>query len=178
MGAVPGRVLSAVARHVLDQLGLDGPAIVRQVLQELRTMESGGADQAGTGARLRQALRRQLDRKDRALEAYLDGALSRAELNRLTARWEEEQIKLTARLEQLEECPDRSAQNQALLAQVLEDEALLLDEIIQQITVGTDSFLIQPAELPLQFEVRARGTGRNYRTQVLSCDIRPLPPPL
>ena len=88
--------------------------------------------------------------------------------------------KLTARLEQLEECPDRSAQNRALLAQVLEDEALLLDEIIQQITVGTDSFLIQPAELPLQFEVRARGTGtgRNYRTQVLSCDVRPLPPPL
>lgn len=172
---VSGPVLLAAVAAAVDRLALNGAAIQAQVLAQLPVQPAHAERE-----RLRDCLQAGRLRRDRAVEAFLDGALSRAELNRLTARWEEEQTKLTARLEQLEECPDRSAQNQALLAQVLEDEALLLDEIIQQITVGTDSFLIQPAELPLQFEVRAQGTGtgRNYRTQVLSCDVRPLPPSL
>ena len=179
MGAVPGRVLSAVARHVLDQLGLDGPAIVRQVLQELRTMESGGADQAGTGARLRQALRRQLDRKDRALEAYLDGALSRAELSRVVSRCEEEIAGLRAQMEQGKENIRREAERlqelQSFLERELESGELLLEELMERITVFQHGFLVEVAGLPVGFRVCAQTKRDGRRCQVEITEWRPVP---
>ena len=179
MGAVPGKVLLAVARHVLDQLGLDGPAIIRQVLQELRTMESRGADQAGTGARLRQALRRQLDRKDRALEAYLDGTLSRAELSRVVSRCEEEIAGLQARLEQGKKTIRREAERlqeiQSFLERELEGGELLLEELMERITVFQDGFLVEVAGLPVGFRVCAQTKRAGRHCQVEITEWRPVP---
>ena len=64
-------------------------------------------------AALRQALRRQEARRARALDAFLDGTLSREELAALTARSEAERSRLARRLADLEmagaERPERRA---------------------------------------------------------------------
>ena len=183
MRAVHGEIIFAVARHVIRQLSLDGPAIIGQLIQELKALRDGGSSREASGAQLRQALQRQLDRKERAQEAYLDGDLSREDMRRLVARCESESSRLRAELEKLAaRRRDVRQEEQRFLEilQLLERELAggdtILDELIQRITVLEDCFLVELVELPVRFRVRAAGagSGRTYRIEVTECSPEPL----
>ena len=183
MRAVHGEIILAVARHVLRQLALDGPAIIDQLIRELKALHMDNWGNGADEARLQQALQRQMDRKDRAQEAYLDGDLSRDDLHRLVGRCEAEIARLQVELEKLaahrrdtRQEEQRFQEIRALLERELEGGNAVLDELIQRITVLDDCFLVEVTELPVCFRVRAegKGTGKNYHIDVTECSPEPL----
>ena len=178
MPAVPGPVLLAAARHVLRQLPLNGPGMIEQLIEELKALRGTEGPDSGELERIKRELERQAARKDRAMEAWLDGALSREDMSRLVSRCEGETARLRSRAEELEQLrvkaghgTERFEALRARLERELEGGDAVLDALIQQITVEPDAFLVEIAELPVRFRVKAagEGAGRNYRVTIRSC---------
>ena len=174
MRAVPGDVLTACVRHVLGEVGLPLGAMAAEVLASARP---AGAE-CGAAA-LRQALRRQEARRARALDAFLDGTLSREELAALTARSEAERSRLARRLADLEmagaERPERRAALLDWLAGELAGGEAVLDAAVKRVTVQADALLVELEELPLCFRVRAQAGGRGAARRVEVTECTPLP---
>ena len=130
-------------------------------------------------AALRQALRRQEARRARALDAFLDGTLSREELAALTARSEAERSRLARRLADLEmagaERPERRAALLDWLAGELAGGEAVLDAAVKRVTVQADALLVELEELPLCFRVRAQAGGRGAARRVEVTECTPLP---
>ena len=180
MRAVPGPVILAVARYVLSRLALNGPAIIDQLMGELRALPGTGEDSAQEAAKIKRELQRQMGRKDRALEAWLDGAISLEDMRRVTARCEQELSRLRVEAEKLESSRENTQREErgyeevrAFLERELEGGEAVLDELIERITVRQEDFLVEVAELPVRFRVRAagEGTGRNYHINIQACTV-------
>ena len=178
MRAVHGDVIYACAQRVLQELALDRDAIVMELLDEIRVSRQAQSGDNDEVKKLRQAVQRQMDRKDRALETFLDGDISRPDMRRLISRCDEEISRLQARLTELEnrrsapeQGTDRYAGIRAWLERELAGGDTVLEEVVEKITVYPDHFLVEVAELPVRFSVRAegKGTGRNYRVVVTEC---------
>lgn len=177
MRAVRGEVIFACARRVLWELALDGGAVVEELVRALGTPgEARGGDGAG---RLRQALRRQTDRRDRALEAFLDGDLGPGDMRRAVSRCESEMERLRGQLEALEARrreaetgPARFAAFYERLERELTGGEAVLDETMERITVYEDRFAVSVAEIPVCFRVRAqwRGRGQNGGVVISECE--------
>lgn len=182
MRAVHAEVIFTCAQYVLSQLSLNNSVIVDQLLQELQQLHRQQAN-GDEIPKFRQALQRQLDRKDHALIAFLDGDLSRSDMQRLVARCEEEIKRLQGQLEVLEKTQndlereaDHYSEIRALLEQELAGGDCVLEEVIERITVYPDHFLVEVAELPVRFRVRAKGsgTGCGYHIDILECTLLPI----
>ncbi|MDE7244857.1 MAG: recombinase family protein [Oscillospiraceae bacterium] len=178
MRAVHGDVIQVCARRVLQEIVLDREAVITELLDEIRALRQAQAGDSGGMEKLRQAIQRQRDRKDRAQDAFLDGGLSRQDMQRLTARCEDEMMRLQTQLAELENRQselewgaDRYAGIRALLERELEGGDAVLDEVIREIRVFPGHFIVEVAELPVRFRVRVegRGTGRNYQAVVTEC---------
>ena len=159
MRAVRAEAVFACAAGVLGELALDGQAMLSQLLEDLGPARR---EEGRAAERLRQAIRRQMDRRDRALEAFLDGDLDRQDLRRLSARCEEEAGRLEKQLEELtrrENALDRSPDIRALLERELAGGSAVLDEVIERMTVYPDCLLVEAAELPVRFLVRDGESG-------------------
>lgn len=173
MRAVRGEIILACARHVLRELSLDNGRILSELLQELRQAQF---EDAGDAQKIQAAIQRQMDRKDLAQEAFLDGGLSCADMQRLTARCEEEAGRLQARLEQINRrragwTGDKDREISTLLEQELAGGEAVLDEVIQRITVYDSHFVVEVAELPVRFRVHVEGSGagQDFRAVVTEC---------
>ena len=178
MRAVHSAVIQACAQRVLQDLALDGRSIIDSLLQELEQLMCVHPEDNGGVQRVQQAIQRQLDRRDRAQEAFLDGDLSRSDMQRLVSRCDEELGRLRGQLEEMQRRKtelahslDRYGEIRALLEQELAGGDAVLDEVIQRIVVHPDHFIVEVAELPVRFLVRAdgSGTGRNYQVKVAEC---------
>lgn len=178
MRAVRGEIILACAQRILQELALDSDRIASELLRELRELRQTQSGEAGDARKIQAAIQRQLDRKDRAQEAFLDGDLSRADMRRLTARYEEEAARLQKQLDQinrrqagLERGEDRSGEIRALLERELAGGETVLDEVIQRITVYEDYFMVEVAELPVSFRICAGGSGagKDFRAAVTEC---------
>ena len=134
---------------------------------------SGGDGCGGTG------VGRQEARRARALDAFLDGTLSREELAALTARSEAERSRLARRLADLEmagaERPERRAALLDWLAGELAGGEAVLDAAVKRVTVQADALLVELEELPLCFRVRAQAGGRGAARRVEVTECTPLP---
>lgn len=179
-GAPPvrGEIIRACARHVLGELGLDGGRIWAELLRDLRRTPAGDGENV---KKIQAAIRRQLARKDRAQEAFLDGGLSRADMQRLTSRCEAEIRRLQARLEEIagrggaEHGGERLEAAHALLERELNGGDCVLDEVIRHITVYDGYFIVEVEELPVRFLVRAEGSGAGSRFQAVVTECAPIP---
>lgn len=178
MRSVRGEIILACAQRVLRELSLDEDKIVSELLSELRDLRLAQSGSVGGEQKIQAAIQRQLDRKDRAQEAFLDGDLSRADMQRLTARCEAEMARLQEQLDQikrqqagLERGENRFEEIRALLERELAGGEKVLDEVIQRITVYDDYFIVEVAELPISFRVRAegRGAGRDFQAVITEC---------
>lgn len=178
MRSVRGEVILACAQRTLQELALDNDRIISELLQELRELRQAQLGNVVDAQKIQAAIQRQLDRKDRALEAFLDGDLSRADMQRLTSRCEEELLRLQEQLAQAEKQraePERSEDCFDEIRNLLERELAggenVLDEVIRRITVYEDYFIIEVAELPVSFCVRAEGSGagKDFQATVTEC---------
>ena len=156
MGALPGRVLLGAAEAVAARLGLEPERLLRRALRELEAEGAGD----GEARRREQILRQLARRRERALEAFLAGALSRERLEELVARCREEEGTLARRMEERTAPPP---------TEDLPVKELLLWESIRRVTVWEDCLEVEPQELPLCFRLelsdelkgrRVKGSGR------------------
>lgn len=178
MRSVRGEIILTCAQRVLQELALDNERIISELLQELRELRQAQIGNAVDDRKIQAAIQRQLDRKDRALEAFLDGDLTRADMQRLTSRCKDELLRLQEQLAEaekqrarLERGEDRFEEIRVLLEQELDGGENVLDEVIQRITVYEDHFIIELAELPVSFRVCAEGsgTGKDFEVTVTEC---------
>lgn len=168
MRAVRSELVLACARHVLRSLLPDRDRLAAELLRELR--QDGGGDAEA----VRQSLRRQSDRRERAVAAYLDGDLSREELRRLTARCGEETTRLRAQLERMRNAaaPDLGCVRACLDREIDGGEAVL-EEAVRAVTVYNDCFAVEIESVPVTFLVWAEGsgTGKDFRVNVTECAV-------
>lgn len=178
MGAVRGEIITTVARHVIQQLPLNKTLIVDHLMAEIMGLHQERANEKEELTRLQQEIERKQDRKDRMLEAYLDGTICREDMLRLKSRWEAELSGLYAHLKRMEEQKENAEQEsrrfeeiRTLLERELQGGDALLGELVQQITVYQNYFLVDLVDLPVWFRVRAagKGTGKQYQIQITEC---------
>ena len=174
------------ARHVLAQLSLDREAILAETLAQLQAHPVLSNPAQGERAeKLHHAIQRQTNRRARALDAYLDGALPKEEWQRQDARCQQilQQLEDQKALAETQAAPaDPSPlEAQALQARLeaeLDGGPWVLDEVIETILVREEDFLVYLQDAPFCFQVRidSRGSGRGYQVFVASCTPVPAPP--
>ena len=178
MRAVNGMVIFTVARHVLSQLPLDGTGLIDQLMEDLKALRNAGDDGIRELAKIERELERQMNRKDRALEAWLDGTLSQMDMTRLVSRCEEEVLRLNQHAEKLESrrggtqrAEEWFQETRALLEQELEGGDAVLGELIQGITVNQEDFLVDVTEFPVRFRIKAawERKGGDDQIRILEC---------
>ena len=177
------KMLETCARHVLAQLPLDRKAMAETLRNALLDLERSGDRAAQEREILRQAIRRQTARRDRALEAYLDGTVSREEWTRQARQCDGELARLRRELDRREALPpsgeeseDRADAIGAMVYEALDGSPAVLEEVIRQIVVFQDRFEVSVQELPVRFRVQAegRGSGPGYRVEVTACVAIPV----
>ena len=171
MRSVRGEILLASARRVLRELPLDSGRMIAELVRELQ--QERGLEPAGV-QKVQAALRRLEDRRERILNAYLDGDLTREEMRRLTARCDGEAARLREQLER--SGPPQSdgsdlEELRALLERELDGGEAVLEEAVQRIVVQEDCLIVETAEAAVRFRVRAegRGAGEDFRAVVTEC---------
>ena len=129
---------------------------------------------------IRQAIARQDARRARALDAFLDGSITKDDWVHQARRWEAERRSLEKQLCQLTAPPDPSAAKHensvhTFLEHALDGAPCVLEEVIERIMVFPDVLHLFVWELPVFFQLRLdrKGSGRSYELQVASCT--PLP---
>ena len=175
-------MLETCARHVLDQLSLDRDAMVNELLNEIQTLRQNGGT-AQDAEKINQAIQRQTARRERALEAYLDGTITKNDWIRQSEKCDAELARLSAQLaerETLAASLELSREKYDAIRTLLKDELnggpSVLEEVIEKIVVQRDSFVITVRDLPVSFNVEAQGVGSgpSYRVEVTACTAIPL----
>lgn len=183
MRGVSLRMLETSARYVLAQLSLDREAMVKELLDDLQALRQNGSGTAQDEEKIRQAIHRQTARRDRALEAYLDGTISKEDWTRQAQKCDAELTRLNAQLaewETLVASLELSREKYDTIRTLLKDELnggpSVLEEVIEKIVVQRDSFVITVRDLPVSFNVEAQGVGSgpSYRVEVTACKAIPL----
>ena len=182
MRGVSLHMLETCARHVLDQLSLDRDAMVNELLNEIQTLRQNGGT-AQDAEKINQAIQRQTARRERALEAYLDGTITKNDWVRQSEKCDAELARLSAQLaerETLAASLELSREKYDAIRTLLKDELnggpAVLEEVIDKIVVRKDSFEITVRDLPVRFNVEAQGmsSGPGYRVEVTACTAIPL----
>ena len=178
MRGVSLRMVELCARYVLTQLSLDRDAMVNELMNELQTLRQTGDGTAQDTEKLQQAIQRQTTRRERALEAFLDGTISREDWTRQAQRCDAELSRLNGQLDErktlaasLEMSQEKYDAIRAMLQEELGGGPSVLEEVIRQIVVFQDHFEVSVQDLPVRFRVRAegRGSGPSYRVKITEC---------
>lgn len=182
MRGVSLRMVETCARHVLQQLPLDRDAIKNRLLADLPMLLQTNRQANQDEDKLRQALQRQTARRERALEAYLDGSITKADWSEQSGRCQAEIMRLHQLLSKQERQtpPELSDENYNTAKTILEQELSggpwVLDEVIREIIVQDDHFIVSVQDIPFRFLIRAqgRGAGPGYRVEITECTPLPI----
>ena len=150
--------------------------MLRDCLAALLSLRTASGTQAKEADQIRQAIARQDARRARALDAFLDGSITKDDWVRQARRWEAERRSLEDLLRQLTAPPDTSdAKDEksvhTFLEKALDGAPCVLEEVIERIVVFPDVLHLFVWELPVFFQLRLdrKGSGRSYAIQVTSC---------
>ena len=182
MRGINARIVEVSARHVLQQLALDREVIICGVLTELMELRGGQSTSPSEPEKLKQAIQRQKNRRQRALDAYLDGSISREDWVSVSKRCDTEIQKLTSQLDRqgndvgLLSMEEQFRRMRELLEAELDGGPCVLEEAVERITVEQDHLIVRLSGMPVEFLVRAegRGSGRGYHIVVTECTPVPL----
>ena len=169
MRSVNGQWIELCARHVLAQLSLDREAILAETLAQLQAHPVLSNPAQGERAeKLHHAIQRQTNRRARALDAYLDGTLTKEEWKRQDARCQQilqqlEDQKPWQKPRQPQQIPSPWRRKPSGPAGGRAGRRpWVLDEVIETILVREEDFLVYLQDAPFCFQVRidSRGSGR------------------
>ena len=166
------------ARHVLSLLALNRDGMIQEILTALQALRAAQEAPGRNTHQLHQAIARQQARRERALEAFLDGAITRADWQRQSQRCQEEIQRLQDQLDRQAK-PASADDGWQKIRTLLEEEVAggpcVLEEVIERIEVFPEHVNVFVTELPVFFRLRlnTEGSGRSYTIQVAECT--PLP---
>lgn len=174
MRMVNDKTLTACVRFVLRQLDLDYDALAREVAAELQTV-AAASPQKHDISRLQARQVDLLQRKERVMDAYFAGDVTREEMLEMKAKYDGELEKINVML--LEQAA--SARTQANQAQNLQElvrtirESVtrseeVFAEVVEEVVVYRDYITLKVRCLPLTFRLwyTTSGTRENYTTNI------------
>lgn len=168
------KALTACVQFVLQQLDLDYDALAQELAADIQKVLSDDSPEKDFG-RL-QARQTDLERrKERVMDAYFGGDISKEEMLQMKAKYDEELEKVNAQLlqkadlEQLQAQQSKSLQElvQAIRENVTCSEEVFA-EVVEEIVVYEEYITIKIRYLPLTFQIwySTSGTRENYTTKI------------
>ena len=168
------KALTACVQFVLQQLDLDYDALARELAADIQKVLSDGS-QVQNFSRLQS---RQADlerRKERVMDAYFGGDISREEMLQMKAKYSGELEKISvqllqkADLELLQAQQDKAFQElvRTIRERITSSEEVFA-EAVEEIVVYQDYITIKIHCLPLTFRIwySTSGTRENYTTKI------------
>lgn len=180
MRSINNRTIHVCMAYVADLLRIDASRFADEVIELLaQPLPSGDS---GEHARLRTQQQRLIQKKDAVLDAYFEQTISKADMERMNRRYEEELSRICGRIHDLEQQekwnePDRG--NLEELRTYIRQSALRSEEVwgelLERITVYGDCVTIQLRALPVLFRLRytTSGKGESYQTAITGCTMEP-----
>lgn len=180
MRMVNDKTLRACVGYVLGRLALDADAIAAEVVEELRQVQE---DQEGISdlRRLKARLAETAGKKERVMDAFFSGTISRAEMLQMKERYDREEQGLTGRLREREETEQIWPEQRELtqwLGERLRDGEEVFREAVECILIEQEAIVIRMCGLPVEFRLsyHTRGTRAAYTTIIESCTLCPQAP--
>ncbi len=174
MRMVNDKTLTACVRFVLGQLDLDYDALAQELAADIQKVWMDGTKEPDT-SRLQERRADLERRKERVLDAYFGAAISKDEMVRMKAKYDEELGKIRTQLEQQADLERTQAQQakglqelvQTIRESVTRSEAVFA-EAVEEIVVYQDYITIKIRYLPAIFKLwySTSGTGANYTTKI------------
>ncbi len=174
MRMVNDKVLTACVQFVLGQLDLDYDALAREVAADIQRLSTPGS-QARDASRL-QARRADLERrKERVMDAYFGETISKEEMVRMKAKYDEELDKIRAQLERqadLERGQAEQAGDPQELIRTIRESVTRSEEVfaqaVEEIVVYAEYLTVKLRGLPCVFKLwyTTGGAGANYTVEI------------
>jgi len=168
------KALAACVQFVLEQLDLDYDALAQELATDIQKVLTG-APQVEDPDRLKSRRADLERRKERVLDAYFGGTISKEEMLQMKAKYDGELDKLSAQLLQyadLERVRAEQAQDLQALAQAIRERVTRSEEVfaeaVEEVVVYEDHITIKIYCLPVIFKVwyTTSGAGENYTANI------------
>lgn len=179
MRMINNKALTACVQFVLQQLDLDYDALAREVAADIQKAVTAPSQEADI-PRL-QARRTDLaQRKERVMDAYFAGDITKEEMLQMKAKYDEAleklDVQLCAQADQ-ERAQAEQAHSLEALVQAIRDSVTRSEEVfaeaVEEIVVYQDYITIKVRYLPVTFKLwyTTSGTRENYTTTIERWEI-------
>lgn len=179
MRMVNDKTLTACVQFVLQKLDLDYDALAREVAAEIQKVTAYPSQEHDV-PRL-QARQADLERrKERVMDAYFGGDITKGEMLGMKAKYDEELEQINVRLcaqADRERAQAEQAQNLPALVQTIRESVTRSEEVfaetVEEIVVYQDYITVKVRCLPLTFRLwyTTSGTRENYTTNIKRWEI-------
>jgi len=159
-------------------LQIDSAAIADNVMQLLE--QSADADAKTEITYLKAQRGRLLQKKDAVLDAYFDQTITKADMERLRGKYNEEITRIDTRLGKLEQQESLNAEAKGnpeelrkyLACHAIQSEAVW-GELLERMTVYSNHVAVKLSAVPMTFRLQysANGKGEDYRVQITKCEF-------
>ena len=168
------KTLTTCVQFVLQQLDLDYDTLAQELASDIQNVLTNTPQGKGRG-RLQT---RQADlehRKERVMDSYFGGDISKEEMLRMKAKYDEELEKINAQLLQyadMERIQAEQAKGLQELVQTIRDSVTRSEEVfseaVEEIVVYDEYITIKIRYLPMTFQIwySTSGTRENYTTKI------------
>lgn len=168
------KALTACVQFVLQQLDLDYDALAQELaadIQKVLTDTPQGKDLSRLQARQTDLERR----KERVMDSYFGGDISKEEMLQMKSKYDEELEKISGQLFQyadMERIQTEQAKNLQELIQVIRKSVTCSEEVfseaVEEIVVNEEYIIVKIRYLPMTFQLwySTSGTRENYTTKI------------
>ncbi len=179
MRMVNDKTLTACVQFVLQQLDLDYDALAQELAADIQKVWMDGPQEQDM-SRLQARWADLERRKERALDAYLGEAISKEEMVRMKAKYDQELDKIRAQLEQqadLERTQAEQTKGLQELVRTIRESVTRSEEVfaaaVEEIKVYQDYIAVKLRYLPAAFKLwyTTSGAGANYTTKIERWEI-------
>lgn len=168
------KALTACVQFVLQQLDLDYDALARELAADIQKVLAD--DPSGPDFGRLQARQADLERrKERVMDSYFGGDISKEEMLRMKGKYDEELEKINTQLLQkadLEALQAQQAKSLQGLVQTIRESVTCSEEVfaeaVEEIVVYEEYITIKIRYLPMTFQIwySTSGTMENYTTKI------------
>ncbi len=178
MDSINNMVVHSCMRYIIDCLQMDHEALIDSVMQLLE--QSIDTDDKSEITHLQAQHDRLLKKKDAILDAYFDQTITKADMERLRDKYNEELTRIDTRLNKLRQQESRNTQakenledlRKYLTCHIMQSETVW-GELLEQMIVYHNHIDVKLSALPVTFRLQytTSGKSRNYQVQITKCEF-------